>query len=77
MKGFNPFRSKRLKTLFCTGRINNSNLFLKTEIDSEFLILPSKLNQSLKKGKRILEAVCSTAKDWNMAISCYFCFITF
>ena len=48
VKSFNPFWSKILKTLFCTGRINNNNLLLKTEIDLEFLILSSKLNRSLK-----------------------------
>ena len=40
----NPFGSKILNILFCTGRISNSNLLLKTEINSEFLILSYHLN---------------------------------
>ena len=37
-----------LKILFCTGRIKDNNLLLKIEIDSEFLILTSRLNQSFR-----------------------------
>ena len=49
----NPFGSKMLNTLFCTGQISNSNLLLKNKIDSEFLILISKLNQPFKiEGKK-------------------------
>ena len=47
-----PFGSNILNTLFCNGRISDSNLLLKTEIDLEFLIL-SKVNQSFKiEGKK-------------------------
>ena len=73
VKSVNPFWSKILKTPFCTGRINNNNLLLKTEIDSEFLILSSKLNRSLE----VDEAICSTTEYWNMAISCSYCLIIF
>ena len=64
--------------LFCAGRVNNSNLLLKTEINLEFLISSSKLNQSLNvEEKKVLQAICSTMEDWNMAISCSYCLITF
>ena len=46
------FGSKISNTLFCNGRISDSNLLLKTEIDLEFLVL-SKVNQSFKvEGKK-------------------------
>ena len=38
-----------LKILFYTRRIKGNNLLLKMEIDSEFLILRSKLNQSFRE----------------------------
>ena len=48
--------------LLWIGRMNDSNLFLKTDIDSELHIFSSRLNQSLKAEgkKRIFEAFCST-----------------
>ena len=53
--------------MFSTGRINASNLFLKTEIDSEFLILSSKLNQSLNvEGKK--EYLKQSVQQWNIGI---------
>ena len=39
-----PTLEETVSTLLCTGRISNSNLLLKTETDSDFLILSSKLN---------------------------------
>ena len=42
-----------LNMLLWIGRMNDSNLFLKTDIDSELLIFSSRLNQSLKaEGKK-------------------------
>ena len=39
--------------LFRTGRMKDNNLLLKSDIDSEFLILISKENQSFKeKGEK-------------------------
>ena len=53
MSIINPFGSKILNTLFCTRRIRDGNLILKTEIESEFLMLSFKLNQSFKaEGKK-------------------------
>ena len=48
--------------LLWTGRIKDSNLLLNIEIDSEFLMLSSKLSQSFEvhEKKRILETICST-----------------
>ena len=43
-----PFGSKILYMLVWTGRIKDNNLLLNIEIDSEFLILRSKLNQSFR-----------------------------
>ena len=37
-----------LKILFCTERKKDNNLLLKIEIDSEFLILTYRLNQSFR-----------------------------
>ena len=48
VKSFNPCGSNILNTLFCTGRIIDSNLFLNIDIDSEDVILSSKSNQSLR-----------------------------
>ena len=40
--------------IFCyTGRIKTNNLLLKNEIDSEFLMLTSRLNQSFRVWKKI------------------------
>ena len=65
--------------MFCNGQTSDSNLFLKSEIDSEFLILSTKLNQSCKvEGKkRILEKMFSTMEDCYMTISCSYSLITF
>ena len=42
-----------LNMLLWIGRMNDSNFFLKTDIDSELLIFSSRLNQSLKaEGKK-------------------------
>ena len=44
-----------LNMLLWIGRINDSNFFLKTDINSELLIFSSRLNQSLKaEGKKEL-----------------------
>ena len=68
-----PFGSKILNTLFCTGRMSDSNLLLKTKINSEFLILISKLNQSFKvEGKkRILK---KSVRQWKL-VHKYFLFL--
>ena len=59
--------SKNLNTFFCTGRISDSNLLLKTEIDSEFLILISKSNQSFKvEGKK--EYLKQSVQQWKIDI---------
>ena len=69
---------KILNTLLCTGWIRDSKLLLKTKIDSEFLMLSSKLNQSFKvEGKKILETICSTMEDWYMTIFRSYSLITF
>ena len=36
------------KMLFCIGRLKDNNLLLKTENDSEFLMLTSRSNQSFR-----------------------------
>ena len=44
-----------LNMLLWIGRMNDSNFFLKTDIDSEVLIFSLRLNQSLKaEGKKEL-----------------------
>ena len=60
-------------------RINASNLFLKLEIDSEFLIFSSKLDQSLnvEGKKKVLETIYSKMHDWCMAVSCSYSLISF
>ena len=68
---YNPFGSKILNGLFCTGPVSDRNQLLKTEVDSEFLILSSKLNQYFNvEGKKILETICSPMEDWYMTVSC-------
>ena len=64
----NPFGSKIFNTLFCTGQISDSNLLLKTKIDSEFLILLlSKLNQPYKvEGKK--EHLKQFVRQWKIGI---------
>ena len=53
-----------LKILFCTGRIKDNNLLLKIEIDSEFLILTSRLNQLLRvEGKNEYLKTDLTSRD--------------
>ena len=43
VSSINPFGTKILNTaIICTGRISDSNLLLKTEIESGFLILSSR-----------------------------------
>ena len=53
--------------LLSSGRINVSNLFLKLEIDSEFLIFSSKLNQSLNvEGKK--EYLKQSIRQWIIGV---------
>ena len=53
MRSFNPIESNILHTLFAIGRMNDNNQLLNTAIDSEYLIVISKLNQSLNvEGKK-------------------------
>ena len=53
-----------LKILFCTGRIKDNNLLLKIEIDSEFLILTSRLNQLFRvEGKNEYLKTDLTSRD--------------
>ena len=42
LNNFNPCGSKMLKILFFTGTIRDNNVIMKTEIDSEFLVLKSR-----------------------------------
>ena len=48
VNSFNPSGAKMSRILFCTRRIKDNNLLLKIEIDSEFLTLTSRLNQSFQ-----------------------------
>ena len=48
VNNFNPTGSRILYTLLGTGQMNDKIQFLKTAINSEFLIEISNLNQSLK-----------------------------
>ena len=67
VSSINPFGLKILNTLFCTGEISNSNLLLKTEIDSEFLILLSKSTQSFKvAGKK--ECLKQSVQQWEIGV---------
>ena len=51
--------------------MNDNNLLLNIKIDSEFLRLSSKLNQSFKvQGIRVLEAIFSTVVGMCMVIPC-------
>ena len=53
VKNFKPSGSKILYMLFWTERMKDNNLLLNSDIDSEFLILISKENQSFKvEGKK-------------------------
>ena len=47
--------------------MNDSNLFFNIEIDSEFLMLLSKLNPSWQKEKRVLKTIFSTVVGWYKA----------
>ena len=76
----NPFGSKMLNTLFCNGQISNSNLLLKNKIDSEFLILISKLNQPFKierKKEYLKQSIRRWMEHWHMTILCSYSLITF
>ena len=49
----------------CTGRTKDNNLLLKIEIDSEFLILTSRLNQSFRvqeKNKYLKQSVLQVSR---------------
>ena len=72
VRSFNPMGSYMSYTLFAIGRMNDNNRFLNTSIDSEFLIVISKLNQSFNVDgkKEIFVAVCSTVKFRYMVSSC-------
>ena len=48
VRNLSPFGSKTLYILFWIGRMKDNKLLLSIEIDSEFLKLPSELNQSFK-----------------------------
>ena len=48
VRNLSPFWSKILYILLWTGRLKDNNLLLNVEIDSEFLMLSSKLNQSFR-----------------------------
>ena len=67
-----PFGSKILYTLVWNGWIKDNNLLLNTEIDSEFLMLRSKSNLTIRvEGKkRELETICSTAEDGYTVVPC-------
>ena len=53
IRNFRHFGLKILYMIVWTGRIKDNNLLLKTETDSEFLKLRSKLNQSFRvEGKK-------------------------
>ena len=59
------YRSNILYTLLGIGRINDNDLFLKIAIDSEFLIVESKLNQSfMLEGKN--EFLKHSVQQWNV-----------
>ena len=55
--------------LVWTGRTKDNNLPLNIEIDSEFLILRSKLNQSFRVEER-LETICSAVESGYTVVSC-------
>ena len=49
----------------------DNNLLLNIEIDLEFLILRSNLNQSLRvEGKKVLETICLAAESGYTVVSC-------
>ena len=55
VRNFNPLRSEISYILFWNGRIKDNRLHLNKEIDCEFLMLISKLNQSFRvEGKKEL-----------------------
>ena len=72
VRNVKPFRSKILYILVWTGRIKDNNLLLKIEIDSEFLILRYKLNQSfgVEGRKRVLVTIFSAVESEYTAVSC-------
>ena len=60
-----------LYTLLGTGPMNDSSLLLKTEIDSEFLMVTSNLNQLLKvEVKKEFLKVFSTVECWYTVCPC-------
>ena len=64
IRNFRSLGSKILYMLLCTGWIKDNNLLLNNEIDSEFLMLRSKLNESFRVNgkKRVLETIYSTVE---------------
>ena len=65
VRNFKPIGSNTLYKLLGIGRINDDNLFLKIAIDSESLIVESKLNQSfMVEGKK--EFFKHSVQQWNV-----------
>ena len=65
VRNFKPIGSNIIYTLLGIGRINDNNLFLKIAIDSESLIVESKLNQSfMVEGKN--EFLKHSVRQWNV-----------